>query len=224
MDELLDYAFSKRQMAEPNNEEPPFEDADVLMRDLMRALNAPDDFSADDLIELTDTWASKQETRERVSLYVDRRLSHPEWSFDQIRQELQVFADSCDPPITHMQARTLAFIEKRKRAEKGNMAARCNLVGHQERRWRLPENTEQVLWLWVAERWGRKFDAERSGYANLAEEMRALAARLGATMEAVRAWVKGVLMCLSKMQQGKVRITGMPVKLIVRAAVDDTPA
>ena len=95
---------------------------------------------------------------------------------------------------------------------------------HQERRWRLPENTEQVLWLWVAERWGRKFDAERSGYANLAEEMRVLAARLGATMEAVRAWVKGVLMCLSKMQQGKVRITGMPVKLIVRAAVDDTPA
>ena len=216
MDDLLDYAFS-----EPNKE-PPFEDEQTLLNDLMQAIDAPENFTSDDLLVYVEAWSIKLDMRRRLNVYVDELLAHPEWSYERIRQELQAFADSCEPPITHMQARTLAFIEKRKRAEKGDMAAYANLAAHKRRHWRLSTNVENALWMWVTDRWANKSDTKRSGREQLARELQFLAEKLRVPQQAVENWVRAVIINLAKMQRGRVKITGMPVKIIVRAAIDDT--
>lgn len=216
MDDLLDYAFS-----EPKKESP-FEDEQTLLGDLMQAINAPEDFTADELLVYVDAWAIKLDMRRRLNAYVDELLANPEWSYERIRQELQAFADSCQPPITLMQARTLAFIEKRKRAERGDMVAYANLAAHKRHHWRLPAEAENALWIWVTDRWANKSDTKRSGREHLARELQFLGETLRIPRQAVENWVRAVIINLAKMQRGRVKIAGMPVKIIVRAAVDDT--
>lgn len=216
MDDLLDYAFAEPNMA------PPFEDEETLLGDLMQAIDAPEDFTTDHLILCVEAWTIKVAMRKRLDAYVDQLLAHPEWSYERIRQELQAFADSCEPPISHMQARTLAFIEKRKRAEKGDMAASANLLAYKRRRWRLAPKAERALWVWVTGRWANKSDPNRAGREQLAMELRFLSEKLQVPQQDVENWVRAVVINLAKMQRGRVKIAGMPVQTIVRAATDDT--
>jgi len=216
MDDLLDYAFSEQNTTHPSEAE------GVILGDLMQAIEAPEDLTADDLILHVEAWAVKLAMRKHLTVYVDRLLAHPEWSYERIRQELQTFADSCNPPITHMQARALAFVEKRQRAEKGDAAAYANLASYKRRRWRLPHNVEHALWLWVTDRWTNKSDTKQSGREQLARQLQFLSEKLRVPHTAVETWVRAVIINLAKMQRGHVKIAGMPVQTIVRAATDDT--
>ena len=230
MQDLLDYAFDdcsrelprrRTRIEAPRNQEPPFESEDVLVRDLLRALNAPADCSIDTLLNHAEFWASKQHMRVLLDNYVDRVLAHPEWTYETIRQELQMFAISCEPPISHMQARTIAYIEKRKRAQQGDVAARHNLASHQRRKWRLSEEAEEYLWMWITDRWASK-DKTKCKREHLAQELMTMSENLGIPKPQIEFWIRTVITAIAKMQNGRVKITGWPVKLVVRAAMDDT--
>lgn len=231
MDEMIDFAFDDRsrelyprrksRIPVARNAEPPIESEEVLARDLLRALEAPEEYDMDTLVLHTDAWVSKQYMRVLLDNYVDRILAHPEWPYERIRQELQMFANSCQPPISHMQARTLAYIEKRKRAQLGDVAACTNLASHQRRKWRLSDAAEEYLWLWITDRWASK-DKEKCKRETLAQELHTMSKNLGIPRANLELWIRTVITAIAKMQHGRVKITGWPVKLVVRAAMDDT--
>jgi len=213
MDDLIDYAFG--------NAKPPFEEEDVLIKDLMHAIDAPPDCDIDHRTKVIEFLGNRQQMRVLLGDYVDRLTENPEWSYKQIRHELQAFADACAPPITHMQARTLAFIEKRKRAEKGDMKAYANLTRHRRRRWRLGPQIEEHLWVWITTRCAAKETAVAKR-DNLVQELIVLSEKLGIPRVDIETWVRAVITAIAKMHQGRVKVTGMPARIIVRAAVDDT--
>lgn len=225
----MDYAFDDRslelprrrsRLEEPPNQEQPFEEEDVLIKDLMEAIEAPPELDFDHLTRVVEILGNRQHTRALLDDYVDR-LTTSEWSYERIRQELQQFADACEPPITHMQARTLAFIEKRKRAEKGDMKAYANLTRHRRRKWRLGTAIEDHLWVWITNRWAAK-ETPVAKRDNLVKELTILSEKLSIPRVDIENWVRAVIMAIAKMQRGKVKITGMPARIVVRAAVDDT--
>ena len=230
MQDLLDYAFGdcslelprrRSRIEAPRKQEPLFESEDALVSDLLRALHAPADFSADALLEHADFLANKQQLRVRMDQYVNRLLAHPEWTYATIRQELQMFADSCEPPISHMQARAIAYIEKRKRAQQGDASARHNLSSHQRRKWRLSDAAEEYLWLWITDRWASK-DKNKCKRDHLAQELMTMSENLGIPKPQIELWIRTTITAIAKMQHGRVKITGWPVQLVVRAAMDDT--
>ena len=229
MEDLMDYAFDDRSLEQPRrrsrieaprNEDPPFEEEDVIIKDLMKAIEAPPELDFDHLTRVVEILGDRQQTRALLDDYVDR-LTTNEWSYERIRHELQLFADSCNPPITHMQARTLAFIEKRKRAEKGDLAALANLSRHKRRKWRLGPAIEDHLWVWITNRWAAK-ETPVDKRDNLVKELTILSEKLGVPRVDIENWVRAVIMAIAKMQRGRVKITGMPARIVVRAAVDDT--
>ena len=220
-DRSLEQPRRRSRLEAPRNQDPPFEEEDVLMKDLMKAIEAPPDLDIDHLTKVVEILGNRQQTRALLDDYVDRLTTSPEWSYERIRHELQVFADSCEPPITHMQARTLAFIEKRKRAEKGDLAALTNLARHRRRLWRLGPEIEDHLWVWITNRWAAK-ETPVEKRDNLVKELSILSDKLGIPRIDIENWVRAVIVAIAKMQHGRVKITGMPARIVVRAAVDDT--
>lgn len=194
---------------------------DVLVDELMNAIDAPVEYDIDHLTTLIELLGNRQQLRALLSNYVDNITACPYWSYERIRTELQAFADACNPPITHMQARTLAFIEKRKRAKKGDMAAHASLLRHQRRRWRLASEVEDHLWTWITDRWAVR-ESPVAKHQNLVLELNTLSVTLNTPVETIRTWVRAVLVSIVKMARGGVKIKGIPARAVVRAAIDDT--
>ena len=214
MEDLLDWVLAPKM-------DTPYEEESVLVQDLMNAIAAPPLLTIDLITRVIDVSTERQHKRERLRTYVDLITAHPELSYAEIRLELQLFANSCEPPITHMQARTLAFVEKRRRSKAGDTAAKANLDNHIRHRWRLPYNIEDHLWRWIALRWAAKETPQAKSY-NLVQELATLSENLHIPRASVEVWVKTVILAIAKMQRGGVEITGLPVRIVVRAAIDDT--
>ena len=199
----------------------PFEEEHALVEDLMQAIEAPPLLNIDMITKVVDGLADRQQTRKCLCDYVDLITAHPELSYDLIRLMLAQFADSCVPPITHMQARALAFVEKRRRAEGGDAAAKANIDNQPRYRWRLSHEAEEHLWRWMANRWAAK-QAPQSEHNNLLQELVTLSNNLGIPQAHLELWVRTVILAIVKMQRGGVKITGLPVRIVVKAAIDDT--
>ena len=193
----------------------------VLLKDIMNAIYAPVDCHIDHLINVIEIMGNQYKLRTLLNNYVDNITCNTHWSYERIRRELQKFADACEPPISHMQARTLAFIEKRKRAGKGDTIAYASLLRHQRRRWRLDDEVEDYLWSWISYRWAVK-ESPMVKHDNLVQELNALSEKLNTPKEAIHTWVRAVIISIVKMVRGGVKIKGVSARVVVRAAIDDT--
>tara|TARA_B100001094_G_C18184948_1_gene803179 strand:+ start:57 stop:707 length:651 start_codon:yes stop_codon:yes gene_type:complete len=192
-----------------------------LLTDLMKAIGAPVDYDIDYLTKVVELLGNRQQLRMLLHEYVDKITLNTRWSYDQIRKELQAFADACEPPISHMQARTLAYIEKRKRAKKGDALAGANLLSHERRHWRLNPEIEDHLWSWISKRWQIRENAATK-HDNLLQELTTLSELLHVPREVIYTWVRAVITNIAKMIKGGIKIKGISVRAVVRAATDDT--
>lgn len=223
MEDLVNYEFAP---FEPKTdplfeEEGKFEEEEVLVEALMQAIDAPSLLTVEMMTQVVGALANRQQTRQCLRDYVDFITAHPELSYETIRLELQMFANSCVPPITHMQARTLAFVEKTRRAGQGDVAAKANLNNQPHYRWRLPDEAEGHLWSWVANRWNAKDDPQ-SKRNNLLQELVILSNDMDIPQADVELWIRTVMTAILKMRHGRVKIAGLPVRLVVKSAIDDT--
>ena len=192
-----------------------------LLTDLTNAIDAPVDYDIDHLTYVIELLGNRQRLRMLLHEYVDKITHYPNMPYYQIRKELQAFADACEPPISHMQARTLAYIEKRKRASKGDTFAYASLLRHERRHWRLNSSVETHLWCWISHRWDIK-DPGAAKHTNLIEEITTLSEQLNISKECIYRWAQAVISAIAKMVRGDVKVKGISARVVVRAATDDT--
>ena len=194
----------------------------VLLSDLMEAIDAPADCTAEDLTEGVYNLIARRETTTRIRSYVNVIIHKPLLSYALIRKALVIFAGSCNPPLTIEQARAAAYIEKLKRAHLNDPAALLSLSKHEPRRWNLPRRTEVELWSWLADTWPahKKAPLDRK---DLQQEIMKLSKLLEVSTSKILEWIRGTFTAMVKMKDGKVNTKGWTVELVVRAAIDDTP-
>lgn len=223
MEDLVNYEFApfEPKTDPPLEEEVKFEEEDVLVEALMQAIDAPPLLTIDMMTKVIGLLANRQETRQSLSNYVDLITARPELSYKEIRLELQNFANSCVPPLTHMQARALAFVEKRRRAGEGDVAANANINNQPRYRWRLSDKVEGHLWRWIANRWSAKKEPQ-SERKSLLQELVMLSNNLATPQADIELWIRTAMAAIVKMKHGGVKITGLPVSVVVMAAIDDT--
>ena len=75
--------------------------------------------------------------------------------------------------------------------------------------------------MWITNRWSAK-ETPVDKRDNLVKELTILSEKLGIPKVDIENWVRAVIMAIAKMQRGRVKIAGMPARIVVRAAVDDT--
>ena len=194
----------------------------TLLLDLVEAIEAPEDYTTDDLAKGIEYFIMRRETIGRTRAYVNVIIHKPLLSYALIRKALGIFAQSCNPPMTIEQARASAYIEKMKRAQLKDPAALLSLSKHEPRRWNLPHGIEAVLWSWLADIWPahKRVALDRK---DLQQEIARLSKFLEVSESKILEWIRGTFTAMVKMQEGKVNTTGWTVELVVRAAIDDTP-
>ena len=197
-------------------------DENALLLDLVEAIEAPEDYTTDDLTKGIEYFIMRRETIVRTRAYVNVIIHKPLLSYALIRKALVIFAQSCNPPMTIEQARASAYIEKMKRAQLKDPAALLSLSKHEPRQWNLPHGIEAVLWSWLADIWPahKKVALDRK---DLQQEITKLSKFLEVSESKILEWIRGTFTAMVKMQEGKVNTTGWTVELVVRAAIDDTP-